>query len=98
MLYRWLISCFLGRSWLSENQARLLMRGFRNLNWAVASGSDVPEPTSRVRRSFKLSALWAVAVMVSVHRNLVAAAFLVLIAVSALHLYAFVFTLGVGAK
>jgi hypothetical protein len=98
MLYRWLIACLLGRQWLSESQTRLLLRGFSRLNWAVANSSELPEPSGQVRRSFKLSTLWAFAVLVSVHRNLVATFILVSIVVAALHLYSLVFTLGAGVK
>jgi hypothetical protein len=98
MLYRWLLASFLGHGWLTNGQTRVLLRAFRGLTKAVAVQAEQPSPSLRVRRSMKLSVLWAVAVVLVVHRNLVASGILLLASVAVLRGCMFFVSLGAPAQ
>jgi hypothetical protein len=98
MLYRSLISCLLGRGWLTTGQTYLLLRAFRDFTKALAVDKETPTAPLKVRRSLKLSVLWATAVVLVLHRNLVATAMLLLMFVVVLQSYLFVSSVGAVVK
>jgi hypothetical protein len=98
MLYHWLLASFLGHGWLTWGQTRVLLRAFRGLAKAVAAQAEQPAPSLKVRRSMKLSLLWALAVVLVVHRNLVASGILVLASVAVLRGFLFFVSLRTVAQ